>query len=61
MKSGDRLVLTAQPLTPEAFAPYGDVIAARGDASTINQGSSSMGAANSVRLPPPPPEIQIVI
>ena len=38
MKSGDRLVLTAQPLTPEAFAPYGDVIAARGDASTINQG-----------------------
>jgi uncharacterized protein YegL len=29
--------------------------------STINQGSSSMGAANSVTLPPPPPEIQIVI
>jgi uncharacterized protein YegL len=29
--------------------------------STINQGSSSMGAANSVTLPPPPPEVQIVI
>lgn len=29
--------------------------------STINQGSSSMGAANSVALPPPPPEVQIVI
>jgi len=29
--------------------------------STINQGSSSMGAANSVNLPPPPPEVQMVI
>jgi uncharacterized protein YegL len=29
--------------------------------STINQGSSSMGAGNSVALPPPPPEVQIVI
>ncbi|MBS0571375.1 MAG: ureidoglycolate lyase [Proteobacteria bacterium] len=33
-----RLVLTAQPLTPEAFAPFGDVIAARGAADPINQG-----------------------
>lgn len=38
MTTEDLLVLTAQPLTPEAFASYGDVIAARGDASTINQG-----------------------
>lgn len=29
--------------------------------TTINQGSMSMGAANSVTLPPPPPEVQIVI
>ena len=29
--------------------------------STINQGSSSVGAANSVTLPPPPPEVQMVI
>lgn len=29
--------------------------------STINQGSSSVGAANSISLPPPPPEVQIVI
>lgn len=29
--------------------------------STINQGSTSMGAANSVTLPPPPPELQIDI
>jgi ureidoglycolate lyase len=38
MSTDDRLVLTAQPLTVEAFAPYGDVIAARGEANTINQG-----------------------
>lgn len=29
--------------------------------STINKGSMSMGAANSVTLPPPPPEVQLVI
>jgi hypothetical protein len=29
--------------------------------NTINQGSSSIGSANSVALPPPPAEIQIVI
>lgn len=29
--------------------------------STINQGSTSMGAANSIKLPPPPAEVQIVI
>ena len=38
MNTDDRLVLTAQPLTAAAFAPYGDVIAATGEASTINQG-----------------------
>jgi ureidoglycolate lyase len=42
MNSADHLVLTAQPLTAAAFAPYGDVIAATGGASTItttiNQG-----------------------
>jgi ureidoglycolate lyase len=38
MSSDNPLVLDAQPLTVEAFAPYGDVIAARGEASTINQG-----------------------
>ncbi len=38
MTGDNRLVLVAQPLTAEAFALYGDVIAARGDASTINQG-----------------------
>ena len=38
MTSDDRLVLTAQPLTVAAFAAYGDVIAATGDASPINQG-----------------------
>ena len=42
MSNDDRLVLTAQPLTADAFAPYGDVIAASGQASTItttiNQG-----------------------
>lgn len=32
------LVLTAQPLSAAAFAPFGDVIAAHGQASTINQG-----------------------
>jgi uncharacterized protein YegL len=29
--------------------------------STINQGSTSMGAANSIKLPPPPAEVQIFI
>ena len=29
MSNDDTLVLTAQPLSVEAFAPYGDVIAAR--------------------------------
>jgi ureidoglycolate lyase len=38
MSSGDSLVLTAQPLTAGAFAPYGDVIAATGEGSRINQG-----------------------
>jgi ureidoglycolate lyase len=42
MSNDDRLVLTAQPLTADAFAPYGDVVAASGQASTItttiNQG-----------------------
>jgi ureidoglycolate lyase len=38
MSADDHLILTAQPLTVEAFAPFGDVIAARGEASTINQG-----------------------
>jgi ureidoglycolate lyase len=42
MNSADRLILAAQPLTAAAFAPYGDVIAATGEASTItttiNQG-----------------------
>ena len=38
MSTDDRLVLTAQPLTADAFAAYGDVIAARGESSTINQG-----------------------
>lgn len=30
--------LTAEPLTPEAFAPYGDVIASTGESIPINQG-----------------------
>lgn len=38
MSSGSPLVLTAQPLTAGAFAPYGDVIAASGQVSRINQG-----------------------
>jgi len=38
MSNADTLVLTAQQLSVEAFAPYGDVIAATGAASTINQG-----------------------
>lgn len=45
MSGDDHFILTAQPLTAEAFAPYGDVIAARGEASTIattiNQGMGS--------------------
>ena len=32
------LRLTAMPLSPEAFAPYGDVIASHGPATPINQG-----------------------
>lgn len=37
--SGDgRRVLTAQPLSAEAFAPYGDVIASTGEPAPINQG-----------------------
>jgi ureidoglycolate lyase len=38
MNSDDRIELTAHPLTAAAFAPYGDVIAASGEASAINQG-----------------------
>lgn len=30
--------LTTEPLTPEAFAPYGDVIASTGESIPINQG-----------------------
>ncbi|WP_318269488.1 ureidoglycolate lyase [Salinisphaera orenii] len=30
--------MRAEPLTADAFAPYGDVIASTGDATTINQG-----------------------
>ena len=32
------LMLTAQPLTAAAFAPYGDVIEAEGSAQSMNQG-----------------------
>ncbi|REJ85885.1 MAG: ureidoglycolate lyase [Acidobacteria bacterium] len=32
--------LAPRRLTPEAFAPFGDVIAARGDSESINQGTS---------------------
>lgn len=34
----ETLVLTAEPLTAEAFAPYGDVIQTVGEAEPINQG-----------------------
>lgn len=36
--SGSILELTAEPLTAEAFAPFGDVVESTGDAATINQG-----------------------
>ena len=38
MPAVEPLTLLAQPLTAADFAPYGDVIAARGEASPINQG-----------------------
>lgn len=37
-ETAETLVLTAQPLTADVFAPYGDVIASVGAAEPMNQG-----------------------